>query len=281
MEIIYIDSLFLINLIVNYCLFLSSAKICSLPLRRIRFALAAVFGAVYAVCTVLPGMSFLLSGVMKIVSAIFMILIAFGGERNLLRVTIVFFAVSAAFGGAVYGASMLGGYPDPRRGGIYVPVSLRVLILSFAVCYVAISLVFRRIATRTERSIQKLCIELTGQSITLSALRDTGNHLYDPISGKPVVVMEAGCVSPLFPHEINHILQMHSTVPSKALELLLQTGYRSRFRLVPYTAIGVSAGLLLAFSPDSIEINGKKQRDILIALSPTRLCEDGEYCAVI
>ena len=45
MEVIYIDSLFFLNLGVDYLLCLASARICGLYLRRRRYVLAALLGA--------------------------------------------------------------------------------------------------------------------------------------------------------------------------------------------------------------------------------------------
>ena len=45
MEVIYIDSLFFLNLGVDYLLCLAAARICGLYLRRRRYVLAALLGA--------------------------------------------------------------------------------------------------------------------------------------------------------------------------------------------------------------------------------------------
>ena len=142
MDVIYLDSLFGLNLLIDYCLVLASARVCGVVLHRWRYALAALIGALYAALMVLPGCGWLANGGMKLALGAAMALIAFGGEAHLVRCTVVFFAVSAAFGGAVYAASMLAGV-SPGSGAL-VTVSGRVLALSFAACYAAVSLVFRR-----------------------------------------------------------------------------------------------------------------------------------------
>ena len=149
MDVIYLDSLFGLNLLIDYCLVLASARVCGVVLRRWRYALAALIGALYAALMVLPGCGWLANGAMKLALGAAMALIAFGGEAHLVRCTVVFFAVSAAFGGAVYAAGMLAGVP-PGSGAL-VTVSGRVLALSFAACYAAVSLVFRRRAKAADR----------------------------------------------------------------------------------------------------------------------------------
>ena len=281
MEIIYIDSLFFLNLIINYLILLSSAKVSNIPLRRLKLGLAAAGGGLYAIAALIPGLGVFSAWPVKIAAAVFMLLIAFGGERQFLRVCIIFFAISAAFGGAVYAASMLGGYGDPLRGGIYIPVSLRVLLPSFALCYAAVTIVFRRSGGSGGRTVKSLCIELGGEQNTVQALRDTGNHLRDPVSGKPCAIAEPESIAGLFPGAVMDIIVGSLMTPALALEALLEVPeYGRLFRLVPYTAIGVPMSMLIAFRPDKAYVNGK-ETELLIAVSPTRLCEDGQYTAIL
>lgn len=57
--VIYVDTLFLLNTMVDYLLLLASARLAGEPLARLRFALGAVLGGLYAVAIFLPGMGFL------------------------------------------------------------------------------------------------------------------------------------------------------------------------------------------------------------------------------
>ena len=260
MDVIYLDSLFGLNLLIDYCLVLVSARVCGVVLRRWRYALAALIGALYAALMVLPGFGWLANGMMKLALGAAMALIAFGGEAHLVRCTVVFFAVSAAFGGAVYAASMLAGV-SPGSGAL-VTVSGRVLALSFAACYAAVSLVFRRRARAADREVRTVTVTLAGRSVTLRALRDSGNDLHDPVSGLPAAVVERAAVLPLFPAV--------SALPEC-------TG---RVVLLPYRAVGVTGALLPAFRPDSVKIDGAAE-PMLLALSAQALTSDGAFAMVL
>ena len=244
MDVIYLDSLFGLNLLIDYCLVLVSARVCGVVLRRWRYALAALIGALYAALMVLPGFGWLANGMMKLALGAAMALIAFGGEAHLVRCTVVFFAVSAAFGGAVYAASMLAGV-SPGSGAL-VTVSGRVLALSFAACYAAVSLVFRRRVRAADREVRTVTVTLAGRSVTLRALRDSGNDLHDPVSGLPAAVVE-------------------------------RTG---RVVRLPYRAVGVTGALLPAFRPDSVKIDGAAE-PMLLALSAQALTSDGAFAMVL
>ena len=48
MSTVYLDELFLLNLLVDYFLLLGTAKICALPYRRGRFLAGAALGALWS-----------------------------------------------------------------------------------------------------------------------------------------------------------------------------------------------------------------------------------------
>ncbi len=54
MTVVYIDSLFLLNFVVNYLLLLAAAKLSGEPLRRLRMAGGAALGAAYAAAVFFP-----------------------------------------------------------------------------------------------------------------------------------------------------------------------------------------------------------------------------------
>jgi len=274
MDVIYIDSLFLLNLVIDYFIVLATAKVCSLMPRRGRYALSAGAGAGYAVLCALPPLSFLNFAPLKLALGVLLCLIAFGGEKRFFRVTVSFFLVSAAFGGAVFAASLLAG--KPVLGGVYLSVSLKVLILSFALAYAVLSIVFRRLNKRAERVLNEIEAEYRGRSAKFRALADTGNELHDPLTGCGVLIAERECALRLLSAPQREILEDGGLSP---VEMLVKLG--PGLRLVPYSAVGVERSLLLAFKPDALRVDGEARDDLLIALSPTRLSEAGEYEAVL
>ncbi len=99
MTVIYVDTLFLLNAMVDYLLLLASARLAGEPLARLRFLLGAALGGLYAVAIFLPGLSFLARPPCRLAAAVLMVLAAFWKSRRLLRQVVIFFALSCAFGG--------------------------------------------------------------------------------------------------------------------------------------------------------------------------------------
>ena len=147
MTVIYIDTLFLLNALVDYLLLLAAARLAGEPLRRWRFALGAGLGGVYAVAIFLPGLSFLAHPLCRLASVALMMVVSYGGSRRLLRQGLLFVALTCAFGGGVVAIGLLGGTGLSLGNGVfYSALDLKVVLLSAAVCYGVLTLVFRRLA---------------------------------------------------------------------------------------------------------------------------------------
>jgi len=275
MTVIYIDLLFLLNLIANYLLLLGVGRITGSLLHRGRIAAGAVLGAMYAVAVFLPGMGWATAWPCKIASGILMVLIAYGGQPGLLRVTILFFAASAALAGMVLGVELLGNTTLTVRNGVfYSQVDLRLLLVLFVLCYFLLSLIFRRMARHSKRELVELEIEVLGKQFRLTALKDSGHTLTDPATNKPVVVADRRCLQSVIP-ELPDVDE-----PVEALKRYGELGVKGA-RLVPYRAVGVDCGMLLALRTDSVRAEGRELGRLLLALSPTPVDDGGGYQALI
>ena len=281
MTVVYIDALFLLNLIVNYLLLLAAAKLAGEPLRRLRLAAGAALGGLYAAAIFFPGMGFLTHPLCKLGVAVLMLLTGFGGSRRLLRVTLVFFGLSCAFGGGIFAIGLLGGRGLTLRNGVlYSVMDLRILLLSAAVCYAVLTLVFRRTARHGRREVLPAVLTLEGRRVAVNALVDTGNTLTDPVTGRPVMVAEGSRLSPLLPGE--RILDEKALRdPVGTLERLSRGERGRRFRLLPYQAVGVECGMLLALRLDDARVGAEDYGGILVALSPNPVSDGGGYSALI
>lgn len=283
MTVIYIDTLFFLNALVDYLLLLSAARLAGEPLRRWRFALGAGLGGLYAVAIFLPGLAFLSHPLCRLASAVLMLLAAYGGSRRLLRQGLLFFALTCAFGGGVVAIGLLGGTGLSLGNGVfYSAMDLKVVLLSAAVCCGVLSLVFRRIGAHSaaagELAAAKVCV--AGRQAVFTALVDTGNTLTDPMSGRPVMVVEGERAVPLFPagHRPTYT---DLRDPTAGLTRLGVGEWKGRFQLLPYRSVGVERGLLLAVRADSLELDGQKRGPVLVALSPTPVSDGGGYQALI
>lgn len=275
MTVVYIDLLFGLNFVANYLLLLGAGRLGGGVLCRWRIALGAALGAAYATVAFLPGWDWLAQWPCKVGLAVCMVLCAYGGERRLLRITLLFFALSAGLAGAVLGAELLGNASLTLQAGVlYTQMDLRLMLLLFVACYFVLSLFFRRMGQHHPRELVEVELSFPQRQVCLTALRDTGHTLSDPATNRPVMVVTGEDYLWLLPPNAD------LTAPIETARLCHEQGVKG-IRLIPYRAVGVELGVLLAIPVSQVKINGKKAGAMLVALSPTAVDDGGVYQGLI
>lgn len=280
MTVIYIDSVFVLNALMDYLLLLCAARLAGLPLRRKRYALAALAGGAYAAAVFLPGLGFLAQTPVKIAAGVLLGLIAYGGEEKLLRLLLLFFAVSCAMAGCVLGLGLLAGGGVPAVNGVfYTNVDARALVIGGTAAYAVLSVVFRAAAGHGVRGeLLPVRVSIQGRTAELTALWDTGSGLRAP-DGRAALVAAPGALDAALPPEAVKLLRRRGlAAPEELLEPLRAAAPALRPRLTPYRAVGTAGGLLLTIRTDWAEIDGVRYPGLTAALSPTAL---GAGCAAL
>ena len=275
MDIVYADELFLLNVLTDYLLLLSAARLRGLPLRRGRLALGALLGGGYAVLCLLPALAPLrtLPGIAAMSLA--MAAAAYGAGPGFWSSWAAFLGAAAAFAGSVMAGAMLRGLSPSSP--LHLLLSLRTLLLSFGFFYALLRFLLDRQLFRRRRAVLRAEVSFRGRRAAFAVLRDTGNGLADPLSGEHVLIAEAAALSPLFPPELN--AAGGAADPAGFLRSLAGREERRRFRLLPYWGVGGS-GLLLCFRPDELRLDGRAQQ-MLVGISPTAFSEQSEFQAIV
>lgn len=271
MTVVYIDSVFLLNALMDAIVLLATAHLGGIPVKRKRCFTAAVLGGCYSAAVFLPGGSSLATLPGKLMAGVLLTLVAFAGERRILRLTLLFFAVSCGMAGCVMALGMVAGGVPMENGVFYTNVDAGVLLIVSSAAYGVLTAVFRASAgTRLKGLLVPVTLVWEERRVRLTALCDTGNALRDPATGRPVLVAEGVRLRELFPAELRPLLTMDAL--RSPADLLGRLGERRmRFRLIPYHAVGVAGGMLMTVRTDWGEVGGKRYDRLVVALSPTDL----------
>lgn len=273
MTVVYADSVFLLNALMDYCVLTAASRLAGVPLHRWRCLWGALIGGGYAVAVFLPGLEWLASPWVKLAAGILMTLAAFGGEPRFLRMALLVLGISCGMAGAVLVLGLVAGGVPMVGGVFYTDVSPRVLLVGATAAYGVLSVVFRASGKHGIRG-QLLPVKLVlgERSQSMTALWDTGNGLRDPVTGQAVLVVSPSCVESLVPRGLRFLLEPERLAhPAETLELLSRAAPQLRPRLLPYHAVGTWDGLLLTIRLDWLEIGGGCINRPVVALSPTPL----------
>ena len=268
---VYLDGVLALNFCINYLLLRGTARLGASAAGRGRTALGALAGAVYAVLVWFPWGRWMTVPPVKILAAALMLLISFGPKKSTLRLAAVFGALALTLCGAVYGTAFLQGNPVPWGKNLLYPVSFASLLLTALAVSLACRLFLPKLSHAPD-SIVPLKLQLGDRTVRLSALRDSGNTLTDPVSGQSVITVYWAAAAGLFPEK----LRAEEWKTPAALALRLRKYHP---RLIPYRAVGVESGLLLAV-PCRITVNSETTTG-LAAFSPNPVSDGGAAEALI
>lgn len=268
MNIIYLDTLFFVNFICDYLLLVCSGRLSGSHIHRWAIALASIIGGIYACLCVLSPAAWFTHPLIKCVCSIFMCVVSFWNEVHLFLCVGIFLLLSFAAGGIFSAMSI------SFQNRLYLPINLKTVLAAFLLFYGILTLFFRKLPLIQKRTYKQIHITLRGQSVTLTALHDTGNELYDPITNSPVVICCPTSLHPFFP-DTN--LQEQDT-QTLYLKLSSLTPPLRSLKLIPYKTVSES-GLMVGFRPDAIRVNGVRE-DLIIAISPFVFSNNEPYQAI-
>lgn len=247
---VYLDLVMLLNFGVDLLLLLGTNRLAGYPAGLGRAALASALGGMYAGACLLPGFSFLGNTLWRLVCLGLMAVIAFGWGRSALRRGVLFVLLSMALGGIALGLG---------SGGIW-----SLLAAAGGVCLLC-GLGFRE---KVGRSFVPVELRYGDKHLRLTALRDTGNTLRDPVTGQPVLVVGADTATAL-----TGLTRQQLASPVASI------GAMPGLRLIPYRAVGNPGGMLLALRIPQVRI-GTWQGSSLVAFAPEGLGREAEYQAL-
>lgn len=296
---VYIDLVFLLNFVIDGGLLYVTAWVRGVRPRKWRLTAAAAIGACYAAMMLFPPVSFLFTFAIKIALSLLMLWTAFGfgGLQTFARHVAAFYGVNFAAAGAVLGGYYLlqssselwNGLWFTRSGGMGLELNLGLLLL--AVLLAAGLLIYRSVLSARRRREQIgqhvawVTVYIDDKECKCKGLVDTGNHLYDPLTRIPVMVMEAALWRDELPASWLERIR-ESEVDRLVSGLGEESGvWQDRLRLVPYRGINRGTQFMLALKPDRVRIEQEgrsiETHRVLIGLDGGKLSADDVYQAII
>lgn len=248
---VYADLVMVLNFLVDLLLLLGANRLSGFPPGVKRAALAATLGAVYSGACLLPGFRFLGGTLWRLVSLGLMAVIAFGWNRPALKRCGVFVLLSMALGGIAVGLEGSGFW-------VLVPAAAGVWFL----CRIGFG------GQIGGREYVPLEIRHQGKSVQLTALRDSGNTLRDPITGEQVLIIDAEAareLTGLTEDQLKRPLETLSTLPG--------------LRLIPYRTVGNPGSMLLAMRFQDVMV-GNGRGAALVAFAPQEIGRGEGYRAL-
>jgi len=291
---VYIDVLFLENLIINYILLFITKKISKINSSNLRMFMGAIVGALYVIVLVVsPDTKIYYTITAKLALSLVIIAIAFTPEKfkNFMKTLGIFYLTTFMFAGAAFAFMYINQSGSfVRNGVVYVfwQSKWTMLFLSIAVALIIARIIMDLVQSRfvKEKLLIPLKIVFEKKFTDISALVDTGNSLHDPLTNLPVVVVEFDAIKHISPDEIKNIFEENKENDFDLVtDVVSCSNWFNRFRLIPFTSLGKENGMLIGFKPDYIEIGEDIQkkgiRDVIVGIYGKNLSKNENYKALL
>ncbi len=248
---VYADVLVGINILITYILIVCTRVFCRAPTNKWGVALSSLFGGVSSLMIFFDSLNNGLWVLIKLAIAAIIVGVAFlpGKFRLFIKTFVSFFGISFLFGGIMYAVEITF---EPQNilyinGTVYFDMSLKYLTGSVLVIY-GLFLLCNYFLSRyfVHKEIYDVEITFRGTTVKTKGFADTGNNLKDGITGRPVIVAELSCVSPLFTDdEVEYFkTRSYESIPESL---------KTKVRIIPCSTVA-GEGMLKGFISEKTEL---------------------------
>ena len=283
---IYLDIILCENLLMNYIILFATYVIIKPKTKhpQIRMILSSLLGSIYAIIIYLNILSIYTNLLAKITLSVVMVYIAFAPPniKQLLKQILIFYLVSFIFGGCTF-ALIYFLKPEnvEMKNGVFVGIyPIKVGLIAGIIAFIITQIAFK---INNKNTFIEIELYNKNKMTKARALLDSGNMLKEPISQKPVIVVEKAILSKIIPEEVlNYIERMVGGDDQERNEM---QEYLSKIRMVPFMSLGKENGMLIGIRLDKIKINTEdirlEKENIIAGIYEKKLTKDNKYNALI
>lgn len=299
--IVYVDVLFAVHSVMNAVLLFVTAQVMQQNLRMWRWVLASVIGSLYVVALFLWPHARLGEWLIKGMISFVMLYGAFGwrGWQTSAHLFMVFYTLHVVMIGFVLvwdglfearfvSWRMLVGRTWAMTEGVSSGVLLFVCLAVVGVGQWSRTWVRRR---TWQASLVHVEVCVATIRLRCVGLIDTGNHLHDPLSGLPVMVMEVEAwAQHLPPSWVQAVVSQGDPSMDACIDCADSScealEWARRFRHVTYRGLDYVTRGMVAFLPDEVVVLEKEgqyipPQRVLVGLRRGTMRPDGAYTALL
>ncbi len=254
---IYIDIFWVQNVLMDMQLLVLTLLLLGEKIIFFRLLMASLAGGVGAVAILLSGMGFGVAYILLVLlldAAMLLMCVQQPIRRKIARQKLAMGIIYLH--GMVFAYGKLLACANRLVGKFFAQLTVTALIIGI----VGFMLLYRKRAGA--RQIYNVTLTEEGENAVYKALFDTGNFLTDPVSGKPVSVVE------------------ETEATRKWLEK-----YPHKYKIIPYQSVGEAHGVLEGLVVDELVIQKEREQVVkkgaVVALYKGKLSKDGAFQMIL
>lgn len=269
----------------NSIIIYATAIILKKEIKILRILLGSTIGAIYACLYYISNMQIYGEFILKIILSMVIVYVSFNsnGIKGFFRELLIFYLTSFTFGGVTFALLY---FISPgnilfENGTLIGTYPLKMILIGGLIGFFIIIISFKNIKNKLTKKdmLCNISIVFEGGSVDVNAIIDTGNFLREPLTGKPVIIVEKEVLKNAIPVDI--LENMGEIINGKKLD----DKYMSKIRLIPFSALGTENGLLIGIKPEDFYINyqGKivENKKVIVGVYNKKLSRNNKYNALV
>lgn len=286
---VYVEYILIENIVINYILLYVTKMLTKSKTRKTKLFISSLIGSLYILVVFFPSFQFMGKFIIKFFVSVLMVIIAFNPQRLnvFIKQISAFYLASFVFAGTVTGIYYILNN-NFTFSNIYFRDSkelIRFLVIGISIAIILINYIFRyhRAKIKKEGYLTNITITLNNKTANLQALIDTGNSLKEPISKKPVIIVEYVAIREILPEKLKELYKKGDKLDLNVMaKIMEEIGDETKLMIIPFKSLGNENGILIGFKPDSVSIYSddktkKIKDDIIVAIYNNKLADDEEY----
>ncbi len=276
---VYADITLLVNFLMDFLILWATARLARITPIISRIGIAAFLGGLYAVGYLFPQFHFFYSFPAKVIFSCLMVMVALPIENwdVFKRAFILFYAINFTAAGASIAFSFM------VKADLLNFNTAYWWLAGGVICVLLIGIFGGRLlTTRFMPNLLRFKVEMKFDQKTCAGkgFLDTGNSLKDPLTSKPVIVAEYDFLKDCLPGDVREAMENNQD-EGRMLDELILSSWSRRLRLIPFTSIGKSNGMLVGIRADEVKVDlGKDHplyKNMVIGIYKGKLSSHNKY----
>jgi stage II sporulation protein GA (sporulation sigma-E factor processing peptidase) len=293
---IYLDVIWFLNFCIDLLLLLLTALVLKRNLVKWRLLLGALVASSVLFLVVTPFSSLYYHPMFKLAFSTCIVVTTFGFRRfsYFIQNLLTFYFVSFICGGGLIALHfffnnemvILNGVVTTKSTGLGTPISWLLVLIGFPVIWFLSKKRFELIEVRKVKYEEIVDVDLfiLDRHLKLKGLVDSGNQLQDPLTKKPVMIIDMNILQNKFPKSIVQQAKHPEMIGDQSIEIDCE--WEEKLCIIPYRGIGQVNQFIIGIRPDKVVVtleNGEEldSSNVIVGLNFTNLSSEGDFNCIL
>lgn len=293
---IYLDVIWFLNFCIDLLLLLLTALVLKRPFVKWRLLLGALVASCSIFLVITPFSSLYYHPMFKLAFSTCIVVTTFGFKRfsYFVQNLFTFYFVSFICGGGLIALHylfnnemvILNGVVTTKSTGLGTSISWLLVLIGFPVIWFFSKKRFEQIEIRKVKYEEIVLVDLfiLDRHIKLQGLIDSGNQLQDPLTKKPVMIIDMNNLQNKFPKSIVQQAKYPEMIGDANFQI--EHVWEEKLCIIPYRGIGQVNQFIIGIRPNKVIVtlsHGDELdcSNVIVGLNFTSLSSEGDFNCIL